>query len=274
MTTTIRPHSPRYSFSNDDSAAANRHDHLAAILDEFTQSRLLSAGDLTGKRCLDVGAGGGSVARWMVDRVGPTGRVAATDLNPVALSPGQGYEIIAHNLVTEPVPDGPWDIIHARLVLLHIPERVQILRKLAGALAPGGALVIEEWASEYLPKLTLSAPDAASGALIEAYHTTLIQRILTSNGNDPTWAGRVHATMVAEGLVDVDTAIESRSWRGGEPGALLIIANIEQVYDRFQAEGFTAEDLDRLCELARDPRVVIRSHFTYSTIGRKSRLVS
>jgi hypothetical protein len=75
--------------------------------------------------------------------------------------------------------------------------------------------------------------------------------------------------MLAEGLVDVDTAIESRSWRGGTPGALIVAVNIGQLRTEFLDLGFTAAELDRICELVADPRLVLRSHFTYSTVGRR-----
>ncbi|MBT8224716.1 MAG: methyltransferase domain-containing protein [Dactylosporangium sp.] len=242
-------------------------------MDPYTFSRLSTIGDLKGKRCLEVGAGGGSVARWMVDQVGPDGRVLATDLNICRLSASEGYQVQAHNLVTDPVPEGPWDLIHARMVLLHIPERAEILRKLIGALADGGSIVTEDWATEY-PNVVLAAPDEESAALVEAYHVALTQRILPSNGNDPTWARRTYAAMLAGGLVDVDTDMCAQSWPGGTAGALLIPANIGQVRDHFLAEGFTEADLDRLCALAHDPRLVVRGHFHYSTIGRRPGVAS
>ena len=144
MTVTPAAPSGTYSFDNDDPDAANRHNYLPAMLDGLTTSRLASIGDLTGKRCLELGAGGGSVARWLASRVGPAGRVLATDINTRHLRTDPGYEVLPHDLVSEPVPAGPWDVIHARLVLLHMPQRGRVLRRLASALAPGGALALEE----------------------------------------------------------------------------------------------------------------------------------
>lgn len=259
---------PSYSFDNDDPEASDRHRYLSAILDEATFARLGSLGDLTGRRCLEVGAGGGSVAAWLARRAGPGGRVVATDLNPRHMTPHEGYTVLRHNLVTDPVPAGPWDVIHSRLVLMHIPQRREILHRLAAELAPGGALVIEDWFTA-TGSLVLAAPDPETEALVNAYQEMLIGRILPANGTDPSWAGQVHAAMLAEGLVDVDTRIEARSWPGGTPGALLIAANIGQLRDQFLAAGFPAAGLDRLGELAADPRLVLRSNYTYATIGRR-----
>jgi hypothetical protein len=75
--------------------------------------------------------------------------------------------------------------------------------------------------------------------------------------------------MLAGGLVDVDTVIHAESWRGGTPGALLIAVNVAQLREEFIAAGFTAERIEQLDAAVQDPRLVLRGHFTYSTIGRR-----
>ncbi|MEV6304436.1 methyltransferase domain-containing protein [Actinoplanes sp. NPDC051861] len=257
-----------YSFDNDDPAAEQRHHILAAMLDPFTVARLGAAGDLTGKRCLELGAGGGSVARWLADRAGPGGRVLATDLNPRHLPVNQGYAVLRHDLTTEAVPDPPWDLIHARLVLAHLPGRAEIVQRLAGALAPDGILLLEEWVSAY-PDVVLAAPDPAAAALVERYHRIVVGRLLPANGADPAWGGKAHAAMLAAGLTGVHTEIRADSWPGGTAGARLIAVNLEQVGAGLRAAGLTDAELDRLRLLSADPRLVIRGHFTYSTMGRR-----
>ncbi|WP_433608241.1 class I SAM-dependent methyltransferase [Dactylosporangium sp. CA-139114] len=265
MSTFIDPGPSRYSFDNDDPESVGRHSHLSDILDPFTFERLGSLGDLAGRRCLEVGAGGGSVARWLAERGAD---VLATDLNVRHLPLGAGFRVLRHDLVREPVPDGPWDLIHARLVLLHIPEREAVLERLAAALAPGGALVIEDWATEF-GNLCLAAPDRETAQLIEEYRDILVNRVLPARGNDPTWAARVHAVMLAHGLTGVDTVINAAAWPGGSPGAVLIAVNVAQLREDFIAAGFTPERIRQLYSAVRDPRLVVRSHFTYSTIGRR-----
>jgi SAM-dependent methyltransferase len=268
VTTSTRPPLPSYSFDNDDPEAIDRHNYLPLILDELTTTRLSSVGDLTGRRCLEIGAGGGSIAAWLADQVGPTGRVLATDLNLRHIPPDPGYQVLRHDLVNEPVPEGPWDVIHVRLVLLHIPQRREILGRLAAALAPGGALVVEDFDTTFR-KMVLAAPDAETAALVDLYHSTLVERVLPAKGNDPSWASRVHAHMLDEGLVDVHTVIDSRSWPGGTPGALLLAANVAQLRAEFLAAGVTGEQLDRFSRAMSDPGLVVRGSFTYSTIGRR-----
>jgi len=264
------PPAPAYSFSNDDRAAADRHRFLAEIFDAETVTRLAGLGDLTGRRCLELGAGGGSIARWMVSQTGPTGLVLATDLNPRHIATDEGYEVRTHDLVTEPVPGGPWDVIHARLVLMHIPERHDILPRLAAALAPGGALVIEDIHTAPTD-LVLDAPDTESESLFNSFQAVMVKEILQANGTDPTWGPKIHKAMLDAGLVDVDTTISARSWPGGTAGALLSGANIRQVHGQLLASGFTEAQLDNLHQLIADPRLVVRGNLMYSTVGRRPR---
>ncbi|MEV6349465.1 methyltransferase domain-containing protein [Actinoplanes sp. NPDC051851] len=257
----------RYSFDNGDPIAARRHRILAEIGDPVTVARLEALGDLRGRRCLELGAGAGSVAAWLAGR---GAEVLATDLDVRHLRADRGYTVLRHDLTAEPVPESPWDLIHARLLLLHLPGREEILRRLASALAPGGALLVEEWASGYRG-LVLAAPDPESAALVDRYQDVLVERLLPGNGHDPYWAGRVHGAMVEAGLTGVDTEIRAGSWAGGTAGALLHAVNLVQLREGFLAAGFSAAELDRLSALCADPRLVVRGHLLYSTLGRARR---
>src|SRR5438552_2855616 len=50
---------------------------VEAAFDPGTRYRLLAAGLCEGWRCLEVGAGAGSIAKWMSDTVAPAGCVLA-----------------------------------------------------------------------------------------------------------------------------------------------------------------------------------------------------
>lgn len=259
------PARPAYTFGNDHPEAAKRLALLASILDAFTISRLSSLGDLTGRRCLELGAGKGSIAAWLAEQAGPAGHVLATDIDTRAIPPDRQYAVLRHDLTTDPIPDGPWDLIHARLVLGHLPGRHDILRRLAAALASGGALAIEEWDATH-SGLVLAAPEPEAATLFTAY-LTAVEQILTAGGLDHDWAWQAHAAMANAGLVDVDTAVHARSWPGGSAGALHHAANISLLRTRILKAGMTGEQLDRLSGFLRDPRMVVRGLLTISTVG-------
>lgn len=252
-----------YAYDNDVAVARQQHMCLSAMLDDFTRARLSTVDTpIDGYRCLEVGAGAGSIARWLAGR---GASVIATDLKPGHLTHGGGVRVLAHDIVTEPVPDPPYDLIHSRLLLVHLEEREQVLAKLAGALRPGGSLVIEDW---YIrpEHIVVAAPTPGDTELFERYQRMLMDIL----ANDPTWAARIHGEMVALGLTGVSTAIHAPVWPAGTAGALLVTVNLTLFRDRLLAAGLTDADLARLEWLVRDPRsgFVLRGHFLYSTIGR------
>ena len=100
-----------------------------------------------GAACLEIGAGGGSIAIWLADLVGPSGRVVATDIDVrslEAIDRSPSLEVRRHDVVQDPLEVGQFDLVHARLVLEHLPERDAVLTKLVRALRPGGWIVIED----------------------------------------------------------------------------------------------------------------------------------
>ena len=62
---------------------------------------------------------------------------------------GSGYRhcaFHAHDLTAdEPVPGGPFDLVYARLLLIHLPDRAAVLARLWDAVAPGGYLVVQDY---------------------------------------------------------------------------------------------------------------------------------
>src|SRR5512139_3160536 len=55
---------------------------LEQRLDAQSRRYVTALGTQKGWRCLEVGAGHGSIVRWLAAQVGPEGRVVATDINP------------------------------------------------------------------------------------------------------------------------------------------------------------------------------------------------
>src|SRR5438094_311895 len=53
-------------------------------------------------------------------------------------------EAVQRDIVAEGLPAGDYDLVHARMVLVHLPTRRQVLETMAAALRPGGWLVIED----------------------------------------------------------------------------------------------------------------------------------
>lgn len=131
-----------------ENAWSDERRRLAAaeeMFDPATFRHLDTIGIAAGMRCLEIGGGAGSVGRFMTGRVGPTGRVLITDLDTRHIEgcEGPNAEVRVHDICADPLEEG-FDVIHARLVLEHLPARFAVLDKLVTALRPGGWLLIED----------------------------------------------------------------------------------------------------------------------------------
>jgi ubiquinone/menaquinone biosynthesis C-methylase UbiE len=135
-----------YAFRNAREAQDERLRALEAALDPGTITELEAVGVGPGWRCLEVGAGGGSIAAWLSDRVAPEGSVLATDLDTSVLQrlSRPNLEVRPHDVLRDELPEAEFDLIHLRLVLAWLPEPQRALQRLVGALKPGGWLVAEE----------------------------------------------------------------------------------------------------------------------------------
>lgn len=135
-----------YLLANRAAQAGDRFGALSACFDRTTFTNLAAVGVDAGWRCWEVGAGGPSVATWLASRVGPEGRVVATDIDTTWLTAAPpGVEVQEHDVATDAPPGQDFDLVHCRLVLTHVPERDRALAAMAAALAPGGWLVIEDF---------------------------------------------------------------------------------------------------------------------------------
>lgn len=169
-----------YAFGNERQVQPERLQLLAGLLDEGTFTLLAALGVRPGWRCLEVGAGGGSVAAWLAGRVAPEGFVLATDLDTTVLR-GLDHpclQVRTHDIVRDPLPHADFDLVHARLLLAWLARPQAGLAQMAAALKPGGCLLTEE-----MDFLTL-APDPRLGQaacdlftrVIGAHHAVLADR--------------------------------------------------------------------------------------------------
>ncbi|WP_394834907.1 methyltransferase domain-containing protein [Pendulispora rubella] len=258
----------RYTFDNDIPAAAEQLDHLAELLDPHSQRVLANTGVGPGWRCFDIGSGAGTIATWLAGRVGADGYVVAGDLKPHHVPAHHGIEVRRFDVRTDEVPAHAFDVIHARLVLMHLPERERVLHRLAQALAPGGYLVISDFHWSTASDLVLHAPNSGDEALFDLFNRTLAD-IAVRNGADLTWARRIHATMRAAGLAEVYTEIDVQSWAGGQSGCLLDRANSFQLEGQLRRAGMSHGQLEQVRALLLHPDFVRLSPLLLTSVGRK-----
>jgi len=253
--------------TNSEIETADRFAGLEAVFDPVTRGHLTRLGLAPGARCLEVGAGSGSIARWMADQVGPAGRVLAIDLDPRwCRRDGRAQlEVLELDLVADPLPVGPWDVIHERLLLHHLPERLEVLTRLTAALAPGGVILIEDFDTGEVRTLDRAGPN----------HDLIVRvaqafnRLLGTRGAVNDFAANALRLLRGHGLEDTGASGYVAIDQGGAGWATVQSANARQVREGLLDEGVSPEDLDRFLAVVADPDTIIGSSVLISAWGRR-----
>jgi len=235
-----------YAFDNRWHKARQRLAFLEQCLDPGTCSRIRALGITNGWECLEVGAGGGSVAQWLCSQVGAAGRVLAIDIDTNFLDSldEANLEVRRHNLVSDTLPQNNFDLIHARMVLMHIPSREEILPRLVSALKPGGWLLLEE--SDIYPVLA-----TASGSYRQVWER-FKQGMIEHAGVAPEWARKLPQLLAEQGLQEVGAEGDIPMFPGGSPMAQFWSLTWEQVRERILAAGVDEKILDEVLGMLSD----------------------
>ena len=230
--------SSAYLFDNAAEQAGARLQALSEIFDPGTIRHLTERGVDRGWHCLDVGGGNGSIAAWLSERVGRSGRVLVTDIDPRFLEADlPNVEVRRHNIVTDALPDAAFDLVHCRLVLLHLPQREQVLARLIAALKPGGWLVDEEFDSASLQ----ADPQVNPVEVVSKTHRAML-RVVEDRGVERHFGRLLPGFLRTHGLVDVAAEGHLFMWQAGSPGTSLMRANYEQLREEMISAGHITEE--------------------------------
>ena len=255
-----------YLMSNVHPATAERFDGLERTFDPVSIGHLARVGVNPGARCLEIGTGGGSIARWLAGEVGPSGHVLAVDLDTRWFQHDGSAQLEVRQLdvVTDAIPDGPWDLIHERLVLQHIPARLEVLDELVARLAPGGWLVLEDFDTGEVRTTDRAGPHHELIVRV----ATAFNRLLGARGGANDFAADALRHLRQRDLVDTGASGHVAFDTGGHGFTQVIAANTRQVRDDLVAVGISADDLDRFLELLIDPDTIFGSSVLISAWGR------
>jgi ubiquinone/menaquinone biosynthesis C-methylase UbiE len=250
---------------------------LEDLFDPASRYFIERLGIAQGWQCLEVGFGAGSMAVWFSDRVGPSGRVLATDLDP-RLLPSTGrpnLRIVQHDLMSDalaPEDTAAFDLVHTRAVLAHIPDHAAALRRLLQAVRPGGWLVVEDMDATG-PVMAAAAerytsPLAAQGvyrACMRALH-----EVLTQGGRDPGCGAALPTAMRELGLQNVGAELHAPIVAGGAERDCMRLT-IEYLHDRLLATGLIdRRELEQFLQLTRESTFSYVPLFMVTAWGRTS----
>lgn len=240
---------PRYALAQ---AAATpeleRLRMLEAINDPATKRRLDEIGVGEGWRCVEVGAGGGSIAHALAQRVGPTGTVVAADMDPRFLQDlsAPNIEVARHDITQGPVPPADFDLAHCRAVLTHVHEPEEAAGHVLASVRPGGTVFLEEPDYGAMEPCDGDHPDAD---LFLQYRDGF-----RSGQNMDGFAGRkVFKALQAAGCREIRSEAITAIVHGGSLRARYRRKTMENVRERAIEGAYTPESFDRLLALFDDP---------------------
>ncbi|MET7285112.1 methyltransferase [Streptomyces sp. NPDC005573] len=233
-----------YLLDNRQSEAGERFDAFASLFDPTTFRHLERLGVGAGWRCWEVGAGGTSVVTWLAKRTGPTGKVVATDIDTsrLAAAARPPVEVRTHDVGAEEPPGEGFDLVHARLVLVHVPDRDRALRSMVKALRPGGRLLVED-ADPALQPLLCPDEHGPEQQLANRLRQGF-RKLLADRGADLSYGRRLPRLLREAGLrqVEADAYFPMTS----AACAALESATVRQIRDRLVSAGLADdEEIDR-----------------------------
>ena len=173
-----------------------------------------------GWRCLEVGAGRGSMATWLAERVGPSGHVVAIDIDVGYLAQRDVPNLVVrqHDILDDPVDDldpGSFDLVCSRLTLFWLADRQErAVQQMVRCLRPGGWLIDEDgdWGT--------AGPVDPSHQLYAGYHRVYqAGQWFAARGYDPLFGRKLPALFERCGLENIHHQASAEVVRGGSPWA-------------------------------------------------------
>jgi SAM-dependent methyltransferase len=228
-------------------AGKARLDVLARVCAPGTMALLDRVGIPAGATCLDLGCGGGHVARELAVRVGPLGRVIGVDFDATvielarrdtaAAGPANVEFRVADATTLEP---GAYDVIYARFLLSHLDNPAKQVAALSDALEPGGSVVLEDVDFRGY----FCHPQSPShDRYVDLYRQTVRRR-----GGNPDLGPALPELLASAGFDQIEVAVSQACAVAGDP-KLIPPLTMERIAQAVVDEGIaTAGEVTRTIE--------------------------
>jgi SAM-dependent methyltransferase len=227
-----------------------------------------------GWSAIDVGCGAMGVLHLLAARLGADGRVVGLDREPrflevgrrLAAERGLAVDFIEGNAAATGLPDGAFDLVHARTVLVNVTNPAEILAEMVRIARPGGIVALQE-------------PDAG-GWICDPPHPawdslcTWLSNAYEQTGRDWNIGRRIARMLRDAGLADVQVRVTVRLTHRGDfyHTFLLMMAGLvrEVILD---AGRLTADELDSHVSALRThldaPETLTRQPLMWQAWGHK-----
>jgi ubiquinone/menaquinone biosynthesis C-methylase UbiE len=207
-----------------DAAFADEDARLRLIeqgTDEGTIRCLIRLGIARGWRCLEIGAGAGSIAAWLGEQVGPDGYVLATDIDTRHLQWIDAPNVVVrtHDIVMDPLERDSYDLAHCRAVLEHLGDPDQALGQMVRSLRCGGSVLVEGADFSRFASVDKQHPLAST---FDSAMQKVLSFIASTGTFDPYFGLTLAERLAASGVEDISTEDVGQTLNGGMPMAVML----------------------------------------------------
>ncbi|UJB71390.1 methyltransferase domain-containing protein [Acaryochloris sp. 'Moss Beach'] len=241
---------------------------IEKIFDPTSHQRLQSTGITTNWRCLEVGAGAGSITQWMAGAVGESGQVVAVDLDTrfVANLESSNVEVLEGDIQHLPLEKHSFDLVHARYVLVHNPDAHAVLSRLLDLVKPGGWIVLEE--PDFAAARAIAGEDSACQSVNNVNRA--IEQMFTARGMDYGLGAKLPALLQPYDLQSFSVEVDTHLSQGGSGIATMMAMSTVQLAEKYIATGaVTQADIDHYGRFAEDPNAWAIYYATVGVIAQK-----
>jgi SAM-dependent methyltransferase len=228
-----------------------------------------------GQAAIDLGCGPRGILDLLAARVSPGGRVVGLDADPAhtAMAAGfvadralSGVEIVTADAGRTGLPAASFDLVHARTLLINLPDPAKVVAEMVRLARPGGAVAVAEPDTEH----ALCYPPNAAFDQICAIFVVAFSR----NGADPAIGRRVPELFRQAGLADVQAESRTQMYAPGNSRRTVRLDLVNAMRAQIVEMGLASnQELNELDATARphlqDPRTVVMSGLLFLVWGRK-----
>ena len=258
--------------SPDESARLQRQ---AGELAADSAALLDRVGLRPGQTAIDLGCGPRGILDMLAERVSPAGRVVGLDADPAHAAMAaeftagrvlSGVAIMTADARSTGLPPGSFDLVHARTLLINLPEPAEVTAEMMRLARPGGWVASMEPDTEHA---LCYPPHPAFDRLCEIF-TVAFSR----NGADPWIGRRVPELFRQAGLEDVEVEARVQMYPLGNSRRTIRLDLVRSMRPQAVEMGLASiAELDELDTAARvhldDPRTIVMSGLLFLTWGRK-----
>ena len=229
-----------------------------------------------GQSAIDLGCGPRGILDLLAGRVSPGGRVVGLDADPAHTAMAaefvsghglSGVAIVTADARHTGLRSGSFDLVHARTLLVNVPEPAVVVAEMVRLAKPGGRVAVAEPDTEHA---LCYPPQPAFDRICVIFHAAF-----SRNGADPAIGRRVSELFRQAGLTDIGVECRTGMYPPGNSRRTVRLDLVRSMRPQILQLGLADEkELDALDAAARahidDPRTVVMSGLLFLVWGRKS----